>query len=111
MPEYDVRAIAMPYCIKRTEDGRYRLLNRNYKPLGFFQPQMVNYDDFPIAIPIEGITQKVAKQLSHNQNEDLNEIFLYNDGSNPISNKENMDAYLKRLETLMSMSVSVVDKT
>lgn len=31
----EARIRHLPYVIQRTEDGKYRVLNRDYKPLGF----------------------------------------------------------------------------
>ena len=36
MPLGDFRSVFMPYCLRKQKDGRYVVLNREYKPVGFF---------------------------------------------------------------------------
>lgn len=100
MALYDFRSVYLPYCLKRQEDGRYIVLNREYKPLGFNTDTHVNYEDYPIAAKIKGITKKVAMELSIDKSSDLDQIFLYNDATNPSSNSENMKKYLKKIEKI-----------
>ena len=104
MPKEDVRRIYMPYCIQKVEDGRYVILNRIYKPLGIASRDWVEYR--PHAVRLK-LTPAKAKKLSHEGSEDLDAIFLYNDGSIPGSSARATAAYMKRLETLASMKFEV----
>jgi hypothetical protein len=105
MPAGDIRAVHLPYCVDRQPDGRYVILNRNYKPLGFVVNEYVKYDEYPITHHIR-ITPKKAAKISYKGSEELGRIYLYNDGCIPIRSKKNMDAYLERLAVLMSLKIT-----
>lgn len=96
----DFRDIYLPYCLKKLENGKYVVLNREYKPLGFNSKEIFDYSNFPISSNLEGITKKKAITISWNNLPDNDNIFLYNDETNPLKNKKHMDDYLKRLELL-----------
>lgn len=103
MALYDFRSIYLPYCLQRQKDGRYIVLNREYKPIGFNTLEHVNYEDYPIAAKIKGITKKTASEISIDSSSNLDMIFLYNDATNPISNSKNMKEYLKKIERLAKL--------
>ena len=99
MPLRDVRSRFMPYCIRRLDNGEYVVLNREYKPLGFGHGQY-EYSDYPISVSLKGLTPRIAEKLSHNDNRDLDKIFLYNDDCVPTHSTKHMNNYLKRLAIL-----------
>lgn len=103
MPAVNVLSVVLPYCLQRTETGAYRFLNRDYKPVGFYRPGIVAYEKFPIAVPLKGMTPAVARKLSHKGSDDLDEIFLYKDGNNPLLDDECMQQYLDKLNLLMQI--------
>lgn len=103
MALYDFRSIYLPYCLKRLSNGRYVVLNREYKPLGFNTHEHLNYEDYPIAAKIKGITKKLASEISIDGSSSLDEIFLYNDKTNPSSNSKNLKEYLKKIERLTKL--------
>lgn len=96
---------AMLYCIQQESDGRFVLLNRDYKPIGFNMKNPCYYDEYPIQYKIIGLTPEVAASISHENNPSLISIYLYDDGSVPTDSKENMEMYLKRLALLMQLQV------
>lgn len=100
MALYDFRSIYLPYCLKRLKDGKYIVLNREYKPLGFNTDIHVEYEDYPISAKIKGITKKTAAEISIDKSSNLDQIYFYNDATNPSSNSKNMKEYLKKLEKL-----------
>jgi hypothetical protein len=102
----NVFSVALPYCLKRLEDGTYILLNRKYKPLGFKTREYVNYEDFPIVHRIKGITKRVAAQLSWKGSDNIDAIFLYS-GTNPTRNIKKLNSYLKRLKTLSRLKIDL----
>ena len=106
MPLNDFRSVHLPYCLKRLPDGRYVVLNREYKPLGFKTSAQVHYEEYPIAVKFKGLTQKVAAKLSYKGSEDLDSIFLYNDGCIPTRSAQNMQDYLHRLEILAKLKLA-----
>lgn len=100
MALYDFRSVYLPYCLKRQSDGRYVVLNREYNPIGFNTTDNVNYEDYPITSKIRGITKKAAQELSYNKSSNVEQIFLYDDATNPSSNQKNMKEYLKKIEKI-----------
>ena len=103
MALYDFRSIYLPYCLKRLKDGKYIVLNREYKPLGFNTLTHVEYEDYPISAKIKGITKKMTAEISIDKSSNLDQIYLYNDATNPSSNSKNMKEYLKKLEKLAKL--------
>ena len=103
---HEARAIHLPYCIQRLEDGRYVVLNRNYKPVGFTTSEHLNYEDFPVAVKFKGLTAKTAAKLSYKGSEELDCIYLYNDGTVPTASAANMTAYLNRLGLLAKLKIA-----
>jgi hypothetical protein len=101
----ELRQTHFPYCLDRLKDGSYVLLNRNYKPIGFMVGEWVTYEDHPVGVRIKGITPKVAAELDIRGRDNLERIYLYNDGSNPSLSPEHMRAYLDRLAKLMAMPI------
>ena len=104
MSLFDIRAIALPYCLKLQACGRYVLLNREYKPLGFYTRGYINYGDFPVLITMRMTPQKAAK-ISCGNYANVSEIFLYDDGCIPINSFENWRAYTERLLELSSLRI------
>ncbi len=102
----DVRRIFLPYCIKKLPDGRYVILNRRYKPLGFTTYDYIVYESLPILVKLRGLRPSMAAKLSFKGDRNTEEIFLYNDGCVPTRNKNHMDAYLERLKILAALKVS-----
>jgi len=82
MNSVDFRSVYLPYCLKKQSNGGYVVLNRDCKPLGFATAKFITYDEFPVTAKIEGITSKVAKELSWNDSDNVDIIYLYNDGTN-----------------------------
>lgn len=105
MPREDFRAVYMPYCIDKMPDGKYVVLNRTYKPIGFITHDHIKYDEYPIAAEFVGLNESTAAKLSWNGSQDLSRIYLYNDGTNPLLNDENMTKYLDRLKILSKLKI------
>ena len=99
----DFRAVFLPYLLERQPDGRYAVLNREYKPVGFFTRETVTYADYPVLVKLKGLTPRLASMLSWEGSSDVNRVFLYNDDSNPVRNKANMRAYLAKIERLAKL--------
>jgi hypothetical protein len=91
--------------LKRQDDGRYVVLNREYKPIGFVTTEQINYGDFPIAVKLPGLTASVARTLWHDGSAAVDEIFLYNDGCIPTASSAHMQTYLQRLAVFTKLKV------
>lgn len=100
--------VMLPYCLERLEDGRYILLNRNYKPVGYFGNEAwVRYEDFPGHCYRIKLPKKTIEALSHNGDSSSDNIYLYDDACPPLSSKESFTAYSRRLELLANRKVSI----
>lgn len=106
MGTLEYRWVFMPYCIKRLKDGRYIVLNRDYKPLGIRTRDWVDYDSHPTAAKIK-ITAATARKLSWETKDDTDVIYLYNDGSVPTRSAADMKTYLAKLAVLAKLKVDV----
>ncbi|WP_291728203.1 hypothetical protein [Bernardetia sp.] len=106
MALFDFRAVCMPYCIKRLENGKYHVLNREYKPLSFCT---ISNDYLEKKLPIEldlEITGKIMSQLAAKGAVFQNDmIFLYGDGTNPVKEKNRVQ-YYELLDILMTIRVN-----
>ena len=103
MPLHDFRSVHLPYCLKKQSDGKYIVLNREYKPIGFKTRDRVDYEKYPIAVKFKRFTAKTAATLSWSGSANVNSIFLYNDGCVPTKGAKNMRDYLKKLEILAKL--------
>ncbi|SDW10370.1 hypothetical protein [Thiocapsa roseopersicina] len=102
----DVRAVFMPYCLDKQQDGRYAILNREYKPVGFFTKEWIKYADYPVLVDLKGLGPKTVEKLSYDGSSDPNRIYLYDDRTAPNRGDQNMKEYLKRLSILAMLKVS-----
>lgn len=100
----DVRSVFLPYCLKKQADGRYVVLNRDYKPLGFVTRNEVEYAKYPILAKLR-IRPATAAKLSFKGDPNVNAIFLYSDGSVPTQSAAHMRAYLERLALLAKLRI------
>ena len=99
-------ALHFPYCLERQPDGRYVILNRRYKPIGFLTQQHVEYSEHPISFKFQWLTAATAARLSATGSTDLEKIWLYNDATVPTATNSHMQQYLERLRVLMKLKVS-----
>lgn len=104
MKTCDARYIYFPYCLRRLDDGRYIVLNRQYKPIGSRTSDWVRYEDDPSAAAIK-ITVAAAKKLSWDGKDALDVIYLYNDGCIPTDSVEHWRAYSDRLNVFSKLAV------
>lgn len=81
------------------------VLNRNYKPLGFQGSEHIRYEDYPVLTELKKLTPALASKISHNNNSELDRIYLYDDGCIPTKSKKYMKDYLARIELLSSLKL------
>jgi hypothetical protein len=101
----DFRSVFLPYCLDRQPDGKYVVLNRKYKPVGFLTKDHIEYSDYPICVKFKGLGEVTAAKISFNGDSNMDRIYLYNDGCIPTNSSEYMDDYLRRLEVLAKLAV------
>ncbi len=102
----DFREVFLPYCLKKQSDGRYVVLNREYKPIGFKTRENIKYEEYPICVDLKGIGSATTTKLSYKGDSNTDEIYLYNNSCVPTANAEHMKNYLKRLEILAKFKVN-----
>jgi len=104
----DFRSVYLPYCLKRLPDGRYTVLNREYRPLGITTTDfscVVDYEKFPIAARLKLTPKMVARCLSHSGSPDVERIYLYDSTCVPTEGAKHMNAYMKRLKILAHLDI------
>lgn len=101
----DFRAVFFPYCLDKQPDGRYVVLNRKHKPIGFKTSENVKYEDYPICVELKAIDSETAAKLSYKGDSNTDRIYLYNDGCVPTASAEHMKNYLERLKILAKIKV------
>lgn len=69
----EARIRHLPYVIQRTEDGKYRVLNRRYKPPGL-PNKLVRSEDYPVAVQFKGLGASTAAKISYKGSTDLDAI-------------------------------------
>lgn len=106
MLKEELRQTHFPYCLIQQEDGSYVITNRNYKPLGFMVGGYVQYEEFPVGVKLKGLTPKLAAELDARGRDNLQRIYLYNDGCVPTASEHDMQAYLRRLARLMALQIA-----
>lgn len=101
----DFRAVYLPYCLQKQPDGRYAVLNREYKPVGFYTREWIKYSDYPVCVKINGMTATLASKLSYDGNSNTDQIHLYDDATSPSKGKTQMKAYLEKLALLATLKM------
>ena len=99
------RRIYLPYCLKRLPDGRHVVLNRKYKPLGIHSDDWIEYE--PYAVKFKRLTVKQAGKLSIHGKEEVELIYLYDDGSVPSDNTPHMTRYLAKIALLAKLEFTL----
>lgn len=101
---FDFRTIVLPYCLEQQADGSWVALNREYKPVGFFTDEYIDYAMYPVRLKVGSLTRRIRSRLDCLQRVSGNCIYLYNDGCVPTASPAHMRAYLKRIELLSHLS-------
>lgn len=99
--EVEFRRLFLPYVLLLQSDGRYVVLNRNYKPVGLTVSDYIDYGAFPVAIKFKRkLSSRQIQALSHDGSPDPSRIYLYDDGCVPTYSDANWTAYSARLKRL-----------
>jgi len=105
MPLNNFSAVFLPYCLKRQPDGRYAVLNREYKPVGFFTKATVEYAKYPVLVKLPGLKAATAARLSAYGDSDADRIYLYKSNRSLVQSPTAMREYMARLEILARYKV------
>lgn len=103
----ELRRTHFPYCFKQQDNGKYIILNRLYKPLGFCTHDHVVYEDYPIEFKTIRLTKSQIQKLTKNTVDEF--IFLYDDTCVPTHIKSKMDVYLEKLRILSQVKVERIN--
>ena len=104
----DFFRINLPYGIKRNARGEWAAFNRDYEPLGA-NTKNAN-SDFTYTKYVN-VTENLLHKIADGNSFDLNDkkeivrIWLYNDDTNPASNPECWNTYLKKLKLLSKFEI------
>src|SRR5215831_17480923 len=85
------------YCAHKCRDGKYILLDRFYKPVGWIGDVWADYEAWPRRFAVQ-ITPQMAAKMSYKGSDDVDRIWFFNDSCPPWRDDKNRKAYLKRLE-------------
>lgn len=114
----------LPYGIAKNKKGEWMAFNREYMPLGFNNLKYSignfpenEFKDLPIYTKFKGITEELLMKIAdydggikRNSEGQIIQIWLYNDGTNPMNNLEsdnsNWNIYWKKLELLCKLIAS-----
>ncbi len=99
-------SIYLPYCLVRQEDGSWVVLNREYKPVGFYTRTWVDYADYPVSVRLRGLGPKTLERLAFNGKYEDGRVYLYNDGCVPTHSPEKLKSYLERVAILAKLRTS-----
>ena len=96
----------LPYCLVLQADGSYVVTNRRYKPVGMTTTAHVDYTAHEVRVKFKKqLSTPQATKLSWNGSDQLDQIWLYNDGCVPTDSQANWDAYSLRLQRLADLQV------
>jgi hypothetical protein len=101
----EIRSAFLPYCIRQIKNGLFVILNRERLPLGVTDIN-ASRDNEQHAVRLTGLDANTAKRLSARGSSDLDEIYLYNDGCIPTSDKKSSEAYFARLLILSNLRIT-----
>lgn len=106
----DFFAINLPYGIARNKKNEWIAFNREYMPLGFNNnnPSIdltKGTDDYPVYTKYKEIHESTLLKLAVNDESigrdndgDINQVWFYDDRTNPVSNAKNWDAYFEKIK-------------
>lgn len=103
MPLNTFRQIFLPYCVRRSSDGSYSVLNREYKDLGTIE------QGAPDHYQLKGLGPKRLGEIAHGtlSNDSGQFWFLYDDGCLPDSSPAAWATYSERLRQLQNFEVKL----
>lgn len=94
----------LPYCIQKTHDGKWLVLNRNYKPLGVVSKDWVDYDNHPDRVALDhrsvAALKRVAVYEIEDQPDDPGILYFYKDGQGIADTNADWTTYAKVLQVL-----------
>lgn len=107
----DFFRINLPYGIEKNSSGEWFAFNREYKPIGWNTLEKIDYADYPIASKYKLSDKKLMEiasletMVEKNEKGEIIRVWLYKDGSMPLNNKDNWDAYCNKLKILSTIKI------
>jgi hypothetical protein len=91
----------LPYVIHETGiQGKYIVLNRDYRPIGIHYDRMVDYKNFPFMHINQSELPLFSESYEHKQSNQIDGRF-FNDSCAPWSSRKNAEVLLKRYKHLL----------
>lgn len=110
--------INMPYCLKRNTQNEWVMLNKQYLPLGWNNPEVSEsiekdsaYANFPVYTAYEDLNNDVIKEIAGDftlytdDNGNINQFYLYSSSNMPTNTASSWNDYTKRIKRLSSLKV------
>lgn len=95
------------YCLQRRADGSYIALNRNYKPIGFMDSNLMENPEQLMGFDFAMLSPATIQSLSWDGSCNPDAIFLYSDDSIPFEgNVAATQAYMDRLARFASLRIT-----
>jgi len=93
-----IMRVTMPYTTVTLKNGDELLLNRDYSPLGMPPNSQFDYECFSLmAIPAEAVNKKAGCSIVNN------EMYLFNDSCPPWRGKQELIAYMARVQEVFKL--------
>jgi hypothetical protein len=109
MPLGRVAQTHFPYCIQKTKDGKWLVLNRLYKPLGTTSNEWVDYDNHPDRLAINSRSIAALRKLAVYDIPDVPNdpglFFFYSDSTMPTESEGDWAKYAKIMRLLAGAKV------
>lgn len=115
----DFFRINMPYGMKRNENNEWIFFNREYMPLGYntvIHPSVNDtkaYDHLPLFTKYKGLTEAKLLKLAYepealrrDEAGKINQVFFYNDRTNPQNDPKYWDMYFEKIRLLSKCDVA-----
>jgi hypothetical protein len=99
----NVRQAMFPYGMARNPDGSWTFFNRSYKTLGTISSEWSEWDDPKHKMFLKGLGTATLAKLDVDADSTSDQIFFYNDSTNPELSAANMNAYLTKLRILIGL--------
>lgn len=105
MDAYLFIRIYYPYCIQKIYGDKFIVLNREYKPLGFFPDYHWDASTTEHSIKMNKKTIDRLKKISVNYDSKRGIYYLYKSAGKLLKETDKMDEYLNKLKSISAIHV------
>lgn len=101
----EARRLFLPYCVIRQGDGRYAVVNREYKALVDTNKHIDYATHAGCVVKLDRMSSVRAAKMSFKADRNVERIYFYDDGCVPTNSDADWSAYSKRLQTFAKFKV------